>query len=287
MPGSGYTHGDAPAAALTMAENTATPNPQPFIAPCRDLSPRDPLRWLAAGWRDFCAVPRISLAWGLAVFVLSLAMSALAWAAGGWIMLIVLLTGFVFVAPLLAFALYSVSRQLHQGRQPSLRNTLRAVRRPFQNAMVFGLLLLVVFLVWARAASMVHIFFPIDGRISLGQLLTFLAVGSAVGSVFAGFSFAASAFSLPMLANRDVDVVTAVVSSIHAVLRNKWTSLAWALTLAALTALGILSGLLGLIVIIPWLAYASWHAYHDALDVSAWPTLPVAEQAWMDAMRAD
>ena len=252
--------------------------PQSFIAPCRVLAPRDIGRWLAAGWRDLCAVPRISLAYGLAVFTASLAMSALAWMAGGWIMLMVLLTGFVFVAPLLAFALYSVSRQLHQGRQPSLRNTLRAVRGPFQNAMVFGLILLVVFLVWARAASMVHVFFPIDGRQGWAELLAFLAIGSAVGSVFAGFSFAASAFSLPMLANREVDVVTAVVSSINAVLRNKLTALCWALVLAALTALGMLTALLGLVVVVPWLGYASWHAYHDALDVSAWPVLPVAER---------
>lgn len=251
-----------------MAEDPA------LLAPCRSLSLSLPLRWLQAGWRDYWRVPRVSLAYGTFVLGISALMSWLGWQLGGWVLLIAMLTGFVFVAPLLAFGLYSVSRQLDDGRHPTLDGTLRDMRRPFQNAMVFGLLLLVVFLVWARAASMVHIFMPPDATPGWADLLGFFAVGSAVGAVFAGFSFAASAFSLPMLANRDVDVVTAVISSIHAVLRNKLTCMAWALTLLLLTAVGVATALLGLVVVIPWLAYASWHAYRDALDVSGWPALP-------------
>ncbi len=245
-----------------------------FIAPCRELSLAMPIRWLKEGWNDYRRVPRTSLAYGLFVFAVSVAMSWLGWRLGGWVLLLAMLTGFVFVAPLLAFGLYSVSRQLDVGRQPTLDGTLRDLWRPLQNAMVFGLLLLVVFLVWARAGSMVHIFMPPDAQPGWADLLGFFAVGSAVGAVFAGFSFAASAFSLPMLANRDVDVITAVLSSINAVMHNKFTCAVWALTLLALTAIGVATALVGLVVVIPWLAYASWHAYRDALDVSGWPVLP-------------
>jgi len=251
---------------------------QTLMAPCRDLSPLAPLNWLKLGWRDFRAVPRISVTYGLAIYLLSTFMSWLAWTAGGWVLLLAMLTGFVFIAPLLAFALYSVSRQLCQGAEPSLRDTLRAVRRPFQNAMVYGLALLVIFLVWARAGMMVNIFFPVATDPGYLDVLRFLGIGLAVGAVFAGVSFAVTAFSLPMLANRDVDVVTAAISSINAVLRNKFTAAAWALTILLLTAIGIATALLGLIVIIPWLAYASWHAYRETLDVSAWPTLPVVDR---------
>lgn len=265
------------------APGGSTPTPavdgQTFIAPCRDLSPLAPLTWLKLGWRDFRAVPRISLTYGVAIYLLSAFMSLLAWKAGGWVLLIAMLTGFVFIAPLLAFALYSVSRQLCQGTEPSLRNTLRAVRHPLQNAMVYGLALLVIFLVWARAGLMVNIFFPVAADPGLLDVLRFLVIGSAVGAVFASVSFAVTAFSLPMLANRDVDVVTAAISSINAVLRNKFTAAAWALTILLLTLVGIATALLGLIVIIPWLAYASWHAYRETLDVSAWPTLPVIQRA--------
>ena len=250
-------------------------NEHAFVAACRNLDFSAPWRWLKLGWRDYRAVPRISWAYGLFVFMISAAMAWLGWAVGGWVLLLAMLTGFVFVAPLLAFALYSVSRQLCQGSQPSLRRTLRAVRRPFANAMVFALALLIVFLVWARAGSMVHIFFPVESEPSAIHIARFLAIGSAVGAIFAGFTFAASAFSLPMLANREVDVVTAVVSSINAVLRNKRIMLLWAGLIVALTVIGIVTALLGLIVVIPWLGYATWHAYHETIDVSEWPTLPV------------
>ncbi len=248
---------------------------QTLIAPCRELAPGAPLRWLQAGWRDYRAVPGISLGYGLFVFVVSALLSWLAWQIGGWVLLLTLLTGFVFVAPLLAFALYSVPRQLAAGARPSLRRTLRAARRPFQNAMVFGLVLLVVFLIWARAGSMVHVFFPVESDPDWIQVAAFLAIGSAVGGVFAAFSFAASAFSLPMLANRDVDVVTAVISSIHAVMRNKLTAALWAAMIVTLTVIGVMTALLGLVVVIPWLAFASWHAYREALDCSHWPMLKV------------
>lgn len=241
---------------------------RPFVAPCRDLAPSAPFSWLRKGWHDYRAVPKISWTYGLVVFLISSVMAWMAWTVGGWVLLLAMLTGFVFIAPLLAFALYSVSRQLCQGTKPSLRRTLRAVRRPFANAMVFALALLIVFLVWARAGSMVHIFFPIETNPEWTAVATFLGIGSAVGAIFAGFTFAAAAFSLPMLANRDVDVVTAVVSSINAVLRNKQTMLVWATLIVLLTLVGILTALLGLIVIIPWLGYATWHAYRDAIDVS-------------------
>lgn len=246
---------------------------QTLIAPCRELSLTDPFRWLAAGWGDYWAVPKIAIGYGVAVFLVSLLLSWLAWLYGGWVLLLTLLTGFVFVAPLIAFALYSIPRQLFRGVDPSFRQTLVAARRPFQNAMIFGLILLVVFLVWARAGSMVHIFFPVETNPQPAQILGFLAIGSAVGAVFAAFSFAAAAFSLPMLANRDVDVVTAVISSIHAVMRNKATATVWAALIVLLTALGIGTGLLGLILVIPWLAFATWHGYREALDCEHWPVL--------------
>ena len=246
---------------------------RPFVAPCRDLSPAEPLRWLALGWGDFRATPRVSVVYGLFVFLASAALGWLAWTLGGFVLLLSALSGFIFIAPLLAFALYSVSRQLSEGREPSLRQSLSAMRRPLGNAAVLALILLVIFLVWARAGMMVHIFFPVDGQPRFADIVTFLAVGSAVGAVFAGFTFASVVCALPMLANRDVDVVTAVVSSINAVLRNKFTMAIWAALIVVLTALALATALLGLIVVIPWLAYATWHGYRATLDVSEWPTL--------------
>jgi uncharacterized membrane protein len=256
-----------------MEQDNNSEDKRPFIVACTDLPVTAALQWLSLGWKDFRAAPRVSLVYGLFVFAVTALIAWAAWSLGGYVLLISALSGFIFIAPLLAFALYSVSRQLCEGSQPSLRRTLKAMRRPLGNAGIFALVLLVIFLVWARAGLMVHVFFPVDGKPELGDIVTFLTIGSAVGSIFAAFTFATCVCALPMLANREVDVVTAVVSSINAVLRNKFAMLFWAATIVFLTLVGFATALLGLIVIIPWLAYATWHGYRATLDVSDWPVL--------------
>src|SRR5210317_773574 len=251
--------------------------PKPFVAPCRDLAPGAPFGWLKAGWKDFRDAPGLSLAWGLFCWLLSVAIAWLAWKTGGWVLLISLPSGFVFVGPLLAFGMYSVSRQLCLGHKPTLAQTLRAARRPFTNSLVFALVVLVIFLLWARAGTMVHIFFPSTGEVKLEDLFLYLGVGSAVGAVFASICFMASVFSLPFMANRDVDVITAVVSSVNAVLRNRKTMFLWAVLVAFFTAVGFVTALVGFIVIIPLLGYATWHGYREALDVTGWDVLPQSQ----------
>ena len=245
-----------------------------MIVPCRSLKTGVAFDWLRAGWKDFGNARRISLIYGFFVFLVSVLIAWLAWKLGGFVLLFSALSGFVFVAPMLAFGLYSVSRQLCEGKTPDLAHTIDAIKRPLGNAMVYTLVLLVVFLLWARAGMMVQVFFPMGGDPEWGHIVTFLLIGSAVGSIFASVSFAASVFSLPMLANRDIDVITAVISSINAVLRNKPAMLVWAFLICSLTLVGFLTVGIGLIVIIPWLAYATWHGYRAALDVSEWSKLP-------------
>lgn len=250
------------------------PDARPFVAPCRALAADAPLRWLRLGWSDLRAAPAQSLGYGLLVALLSLGVSAVAIRLGSYWALLVLLSGFVFVAPVLALGLYSISRQLAARRTPTLAGCLQQQRRSLGNAMVFALALLVVFLVWARAGSMVHVFFPADEDRDHLQLLTFLGIGSAVGSIFALISFAISAFSLPMICDRDVDAITAVVTSVNAVLRNKRAMAAWIALIVALVAIGFATAMLGLVVAIPLLGHATFHGYRETIDAEAWPLNP-------------
>jgi uncharacterized membrane protein len=244
---------------------------RPFVAPCRRLSPGAPLGWVKNGWQDFRSAPAQSLSYGLVIAALSWAVTAVGLKMGSYWAVLVLLSGFVFVAPVLALGLYSISRQLGAGQKPSLGRCFGEQRRGLGTAMVFALALLVVFLVWARAGSMLHVFFPVEGHPDWRQLAGFLAIGSAVGSVFALVTFAFSAFSLPMICDRDTDAITAVVTSINAVLRNKPAMLVWILLIVGLTAVGFATALIGLAVTIPLLGYATWHGYRDTIDASAWP----------------
>jgi uncharacterized membrane protein len=245
--------------------------PQPLVAPCRTLPAGAPFGWIRLGWQDFRRAPGPSLAYGAVIVALSWCVTAIGLKMGSYWAVLVLLSGFVFVAPVLALGLYSISRQLGAGLTPSLRRCFGEQRRSLGTAMVFALALLVVFLVWARAGSMLHVFFPVHARPDWIELGRFLAIGSAVGSVFALVTFAFSAFSLPMICDRDADAITAVVTSVNAVLRNKPAMATWAMLIVGLTAAGFATGLLGLAVTIPLLGYATWHGYRETIDASAWP----------------
>lgn len=248
-------------------------DPRPFAVPCRMVTPAQIGDWLRRGWQDFRRAPALSLLFGAVIAVVSVAVSALAWSLGRFALLAALLSGFVFIAPLLGVGLYCVSRGLEAGRTPRLRDSFVLARRVIGQAGVFALAQLVILLLWSRAGMTVSALVTIQPG-DLRTLLEFLLIGSAIGSVFAAFTFAVAVFSLPMIADRDVDMVTACISSVQAVLHNKLAMLCWAATLALLTAIGFATVFIGLVVIMPWLAYACWHAYRDTLDASAWPQLP-------------
>ncbi len=244
----------------------------PFVAPCRKLSPWAPFRWLRLGVRDLVQAPQHSLAYGLTVALLIGIVSLLAWFKGGQRIMYAMLGGFVFLAPLTCIGLYAISAQLERDQRPQMIRSARAAwKRHFGNEMIFALALLVIFLVWARAAIMVSVFFPTEGEPSVRDWVFYLGFGSAVGAVFAAVTFSASAFSLPMIMHRNVDSITAIVTSVNAVLRNKRAMLVWLTLIVALLIVGVITAFVGLIVIIPIIGYAAWHGYLETIDADAFP----------------
>jgi len=276
----GESHADAPV--TTAVDETKA---LPFVAPCRMLDTWEPLRWLRRAWADFRAAPRQSLTYGVIVVLLSWALAYIAVRFGGYFELLALVSGFILVAPLLAVGTYSISEQIERGLQPSLRRCFIEERRVFGNLMVFALMLMIVFLVWWRAASAVHIFFPVDMTTpDWTDYLQFLGIGSAIGSIFAVIVFSAAAFSLPMLMDREADSISAVVTSINAVLRNKPAMAVWAALIVLAVAPGFALLLMGreqgagfalvmalLGITLPLIGHATWHAYRATIDASAWP----------------
>jgi uncharacterized membrane protein len=244
----------------------------PFVAPCRELSPFAPFRWIRKGVGDLMQAPQQSLIYGSVIALLIAIVCLLAWFRGSQWFMLAMLGGFVFLAPLTCIGLYSISAQLERGQAPQLARCLRAaLKRHFGNEMVFAIALLVIFLVWARAAVMVSVFFPTDADPTFGDWFMYLGVGSMIGAVFAAVTFSASAFSLPMIMHRDVDSVTAIVTSINAVLRNKGAMLVWLTIVVASLLLGVLTAFIGLVVIIPVIGFAAWHGYQETIDADQFP----------------
>ncbi|MBU2478114.1 MAG: DUF2189 domain-containing protein, partial [Gammaproteobacteria bacterium] len=243
----------------------------PFIAPCRQLPLNAPIQWLQLGWQDFLRAPGVSLTYGGFVMLLSYALAFFTWQLGGYVLILSLMSGFVFIAPVLAIGLYSISCQLQRGLRPKIGYCLREGRRHLGSEMVYSVILLIIFLLWARAGSMVHVFFPMESQPHLTDLAVFLTVGTLVGALFATLVFTASAFSLPMMLDRRVDTVTAVLTSVHAVMNNKLPLLLWALFIVLAMVICVMTALLGILVLIPVIGYATWHAYRATIDPSLWP----------------
>lgn len=254
--------------------NTETPvesGALPFVAPCRSLAAGAALEWIRLGWNDLRRAPRQSLTYGLVMVLLSYLITAFTLWWGNLGLYLGLISGFVFVGPWLALTLYAISIRLERHEPVSLLRSIDDARQQLGNALVFAVILTVVFLVWARAATILHVFFPAGSDRGLKDLAWFLGIGSSVGALFSAIVFAVSAFSLPMLMDRKVDTVTAVVTSVNAVLRNKPAMAVWAMLIVACVLLGLLTAYLAFLVLLPLLGHATWHAYRQTIDASRWP----------------
>jgi uncharacterized membrane protein len=244
----------------------------PFVAPCRQLSIWAPFGWVKKGIADLLQAPQQSMAYGLAVALMIGVVCLLAWFHGSQWFMFSMLGGFVFLAPLTCIGLYAISAQLERGQEPLMTRSIRAAfKRHVGNEMIFALALLVIFLVWARAAVMVTVFFPTDGNPTVGEWVAYLGFGSAIGAVFAAVTFSASAFSLPMIMHRDVDSITAIVTSVNAVLRNKGAMVVWLVMVVVSLLIGVATAFVGLIVIVPVIGYAAWHGYLETIDADQFP----------------
>ena len=244
----------------------------PFVAPCHELSIGAPLRWLKLGFKDTQKAPLASLGYGTVMSGMIMAVTFMAWKFGSaWIMLS-LLCGFVFIAPLACVGTYAISAQLERGQKVSLKRTLRACFKTYIGTeLVFALVLLIIFLVWARASSAVSIFLPSSGDYSVTEMAGYLGFLALIALVFLSITFAASVFSLPMIMHRDVDAITAVVTSVNAVMRNKAVMVFWGFLIAAGLIVGVASAGLALVFFLPAVGHAVWHGYLETIDASAFP----------------
>ena len=128
----------------------------PFVAPCKRLEMLAPLRWLKLGWADIKKAPKQSLTYGSFIVLLCYGVSLMIWTYGGIGLLMSVLSGFLFLGPLLAIGLYSISSQLQADKTPELGYCLREGKRHLGNELIFAVILSVIFLVWARACNKFH-----------------------------------------------------------------------------------------------------------------------------------
>lgn len=232
-----------------------------------------PWLWLARGWDDTQRAAHVSLAWAL-IFVAVGALLIGGFAAlGVYEAILPLAAGFPLLAPILVIGLYEVSRRLERGEPVDFKTPLLAWRRNAGQIGFLGFVLGFIFLAWMRIATLLFAWFFGMAPFSAGDFLNqvvlsganilFLVIGTTVGAVLALVVFAISAVSVPMLLDREVNVFTAIATSVAAVRANPRPMLLWALLIVLFTGAGLLLALVGLILTLPLVAHATWHAYRE------------------------
>lgn len=249
----------------------AAKKPEVLILDMGDL-----LAAFMAGWADFRAAPLFGLFFA-AVYV-----------AGGWLILYALTAtgqiwwtlpaaaGFPILGPFIACGLYEVSRRLEVGEPLSWSAILGVIARQKDRQIPsIAVVVVVFFLFWNFLAHMIFaLFMGLQAMTNISSSfdvfftangLTMLAIGTLVGAVFSGVLFSLTVVSLPLLLDREVDFVTAMITSVSVVLTNPTVMLVWGLLIAVLLFGGIALGFFGLFVTLPLLGHATWHLYRRAL----------------------
>ncbi|MEY4980386.1 MAG: hypothetical protein RLZZ352_2656 [Pseudomonadota bacterium] len=240
----------------------------PYLA--SSITWRSPLRWLALGWADLKRNPVPGLIHG---FVLTGFASLLLWLAGDQFWFLAgAFSGFLIVAPIVATGLYHVSRACNSGRCVGMPEVIALWRSGDGRLVRFGLLLGLAGTGWVMAsAALITLWSPIPinkpmdflRHVVLARELGLFEAWVMFGALLAAPIFASSVITIPMLVDTRASLPEAVVESWRTVANHPVPMGLWALLITALTLLGMLTALLGLIVLIPLLAHSSWHAYCD------------------------
>ncbi len=271
------THTESPPDSSPEATTQPTPTAMPsqdavasasiFALRLADLSAADPLRWLGRGWQDFMRCPQVGLFYGLCFFLMGHALWWVFQTAPAYVL--ALSAGFLLMGPFLCLGLYDASRALESGRRPSLGSSLIAWRPTKGTMAIFAGVLLILEMLWGRASLVVFAvtFNTMPSTENLLKVLfslqnlEFLITYTVVGAIFAGLIFVTSAISIPMILDRQVDAISAGLTSIRACLQNPGVMLVWGAVITFSVLLAMLPWFLGLLVAGPVLGHATWHAY--------------------------
>lgn len=225
---------------------------------------------LAAGFADFKAAPAFGLFFALVYVLGGLGLWFGLGAAGQPVWFIPIAAGFPLLAPFAAIGLYEVSRRRETGEPLDWGPVLGALKgRGDGQIALMAVGVLLIFGFWIILARGIFAIFMAQSGIgfeSLGLLVSgsgimMLLVGTVVGAVVALVLFSVTVISLPMLLDREVDFVTAMIASVEAVRSNPQVMLRWAAIIAAVMIVAMIPAFLGLFVALPVLGHATWHLY--------------------------
>lgn len=248
-----------------MATGDSAKSETPLYVPCCSLAFRAPINWLKQGWNDFRRAPWHSLVYGVLFAAIGWMLIYLSRIDQGFL-IVGLILSLLIVGPALAFGLYDISDQLERNQKPTFRHervkAIHEMGHELMMVLLLGLAFLVMLLIIPIVTDLIGASerFAVTAAVPMADNITLL-----IAVLFGVLLFGVSLFALPMILDQDADAMIAISTSLHAVWRNKGVVLVWALFITALTAIGLATALIGFVVIVPVLGYASWHAYRETI----------------------
>lgn len=249
------------------------PAGQARVAPvtvAKNLTPADLRAALAAGWCDYTAHPAFGLFFGGIYVAAGLLIYFVLFARGHYVWLVPAAAGFPLLAPFAAVGLYEVSRRREAGLPMQWSAVLGAMRGHGDEQIIsIGVIVFVAFAFWLMIAHGIFAVFMAGAESRGAGLAVFLSgaglamllVGSIVGALMALAFYSITVISLPLLVDREVDFITAIIVSLATVRSNTGVMLGWAVFIAAALFIAMLPLFLGLFVVLPVLGHATWHLY--------------------------
>lgn len=239
----------------------------------RDVGFAAPFHWLSRGLDDLKAAPGPSLFYGTCFALMGFLVSVVF--RNFFEYTSSLVSGFLLLGPFLSLGLYDLSRRRDVGEPLKLGLTLTAWRRNAGSIGVYSVILIVIFLVWARASLVIFALFytsempTVTGfmqQVVSLENIEFVVIYCMVGLLFASIVFAVSVVSIPLMLDRGQDAVTSMIASTYSLIRNFPQVTLWAALIVVLTAVGFATFYVGLIVMTPLIGHATWHAYRDLVE---------------------
>lgn len=260
----------------TTVDNGAQINAGPFKPAVKKLQYNDITKAMRSGLRDFSKAPQYGIVFGLA------------YAAFGWVLLYLLntldinyyvypmATGFALLAPFVASGLYEVSHKLAEGEKLSWGGVISSTKSAGGKDLSWmAVVTTFAYIIWLDIAVALYVIFFGMKPLAFTELVTavmttpsgflFFVIGNVAGAVLALIVFSITVVSLPLLFDKHVDFVTAMITSVKVVLENPKPMLLWCAIIGVLFTICILSLFVALIVVLPILGHSTWHLYTRAV----------------------
>lgn len=237
-------------------------------------------RALDLGLKDMFAAKRYALFFTLPYVLGGLIFTYITWATGESYWLIFAAVGFPLLGPFASVGFYEVSRRRENGLPLDRReifgvvSSQRSGQLPWLSAVIIMIVMFwfflghMIFALFLGLSAMTNISSSLSVFLT-NEGISMLAFGSTIGAVFAFLVFAISVFGIPMLLDREVDFVTAMIVSFQTVLANPFAVIFWGAVVVALLMIGMVPLFLALFLTMPLLGHASWHFYDESIEKDA------------------